>query len=103
MQETWGGGAGAAQGFQCPVRLFWFRVGRFSAMWHDRKVRTADTDIESDPIFDTPTDEASELTEDVAERAEIAAGQYVRHEEVVKWLESWGSPNELPYPVLRAR
>jgi predicted transcriptional regulator len=43
----------------------------------------ADADIEPDLIFDTLTDEASELAADAAARAEIAAGQYVRHEEVV--------------------
>ena len=25
-------------------------------------------------------------------------GRYVLHAEVVKWLDSWGTPNELPRP-----
>jgi predicted transcriptional regulator len=30
--------------------------------------------------------------------ADVAAGRVVPHEEVVKWLKSWGTPNELPRP-----
>jgi predicted transcriptional regulator len=31
--------------------------------------------------------------------ADVAAGRLVPHEEVVKWLRSWGTPNELPCPI----
>jgi predicted transcriptional regulator len=30
--------------------------------------------------------------------AAIKAGRVVPHEEVVKWLKSWGTDNELPCP-----
>ena len=35
--------------------------------------------------------------------ADIDAGRVVSHEEVVKWLRSWGTPNELPCPVPKPR
>ncbi len=33
--------------------------------------------------------------------ADILAGRIVSHDEVVKWLKSWGKPDELPCPVPR--
>jgi predicted transcriptional regulator len=35
--------------------------------------------------------------------ADVAAGRVVPHEEVLKWLRSWGTPNELPCPVPKPR
>jgi predicted transcriptional regulator len=35
---------------------------------------------------------------DAEAEADIAAGRVVPHEKVVEWLESWGTPNELPCP-----
>jgi len=57
---------------------------------------------EGTSIFDQIDDEA-EAQALARARAEIAAGQGVPHEEVVKWLQSWGEPDELPCPVPRAR
>ena len=31
--------------------------------------------------------------------ADVAAGRVVPHEEVAKWLLSWGTADELPCPV----
>lgn len=31
-------------------------------------------------------------------RADVAAGRVIRHDDMVKWLRSWGTPNELPPP-----
>jgi len=31
-------------------------------------------------------------------RADVAAGRVIRHEDMVKWLRSWGTPNELSPP-----
>ena len=31
-------------------------------------------------------------------RADVAAGRVVGHEDMVKWLRSWGTANELPPP-----
>jgi predicted transcriptional regulator len=54
-------------------------------------------------IFDTPLDEAAEAAADAAAEADFAAGRVVPHAEVVKWLESWGTPNELPCPTPKLR
>ena len=35
--------------------------------------------------------------------ADVAAGRVVPHEEVVKWLRSWGTPDELLCPVPKPR
>jgi predicted transcriptional regulator len=35
--------------------------------------------------------------------ADVAAGRVVPHEDVVEWLRSWGTPDELPCPVPKAR
>ena len=41
----------------------------------------------------------AELSRLIAEaEADIDAGRVVPHEEIVKWLRSWGTPNELPCP-----
>jgi predicted transcriptional regulator len=55
---------------------------------------------EPDPksIFDMEPDEAHEARLDAEAMADYAAGRIVPHAEVVKWLESWGKPNELPCP-----
>jgi predicted transcriptional regulator len=55
----------------------------------------AETAIKS--IFDIPSDEAAEA--DAAAEADIAAGRFLPHAEVVKWLRSWSTPNELPCPT----
>ncbi len=49
------------------------------------------------PFFDEIYEEAETRTIAKA-RAEIAAGKGVPHEEVINWLESWGTLNELPPP-----
>ncbi len=35
--------------------------------------------------------------------ADVEAGRTVPHEDVVEWLKSWGTPEELPCPVPRKR
>ena len=48
-------------------------------------------------IFDEIDEEEEERA--IAEAgADVAAGRVVPHEEVVKWLKSWGTPDELPCP-----
>ena len=49
------------------------------------------------PIFDEIDEEAEALAIAKA-RAEIAAGEGIPHDDVVAWLLSWGTPNELPPP-----
>ena len=34
---------------------------------------------------------------------EVKAGQWVSHEEVVAWVHSWGTPDELPMPTPKAK
>jgi predicted transcriptional regulator len=34
---------------------------------------------------------------------DVAAGRVVPHEDVVKWVRSWGTPDELPCPVPKPR
>ena len=53
-------------------------------------------------IFDKTDEEAEACAIDEAE-ADIAAGRIVPHDEVVKWLRSWGTPDELPCPVTHQR
>lgn len=31
-------------------------------------------------------------------RADVAAGRVISHTDMSKWLDSWGTPNELPPP-----
>jgi predicted transcriptional regulator len=54
---------------------------------------------QTESIFDRLLDEAAETPADAAARADIVAGRLVPHEDVVKWLESWGKPDELPCPL----
>lgn len=44
----------------------------------------------------TPEQEAEA---DRRAEADIAAGRFVPHEEVVKWLKTWGTPEEGPPPA----
>jgi predicted transcriptional regulator len=48
-------------------------------------------------IFDEIDEEEEERALAEAEKA-LAEGHVVPHEEVVKWVKSWGTPNELPRP-----
>ncbi len=47
-------------------------------------------------------DDADELADEAAMlegEADVKAGRTVPHEEVVKWLRTWGSPDEQPPPA----
>lgn len=48
-------------------------------------------------IFDVDTAAEARAIEEA--EADVAAGRLVPHEEVVKWLRSWGTPDELPCPI----
>jgi predicted transcriptional regulator len=48
-------------------------------------------------IFDEADTEAEERAWAEGE-AEATAGQLIPHEEVVRWVKSWGTENELPMP-----
>lgn len=47
-------------------------------------------------LFD-PADDA----EEARAMTDLAAGRVVSHEVVSRWLESWGTENELPKPECR--
>ena len=49
-------------------------------------------------IFEADRDAAEDARLDAQADAEIEAGQFVPHDDVVKWLQSWGTPNKLPRP-----
>jgi predicted transcriptional regulator len=49
------------------------------------------------PIFDQ-IDEDAEARAIAKARAEIAGGKGIPHDEVIRWLQSWGTPNELQPP-----
>jgi predicted transcriptional regulator len=53
-------------------------------------------------IFDEIDTEAESRAIAEAE-ADVAADRVVPHEDVVKWLRSWGKPDELPCPVPKKR
>ena len=52
-------------------------------------------------IFDDEADEAEDTRLDAEADAEIEAGRFVRHADVVKWLQSWGTQDKLPRPRSR--
>ena len=57
------------------------------------RVRTLS--IISSPVAMSEEDKARAIAEG---DAQIAAGQTVPRADVVRWLESWGKPDELPPP-----
>ncbi len=54
------------------------------------------------PIFDE-IDQDAEAQANADAEADVEAGRVVPHEDVVKWLKSWGKPDELPCPVPKKR
>jgi predicted transcriptional regulator len=61
----------------------------------------AKTDTRS--IFSGQPDDAEEARLDAEAMADYEVGRVVPHAEVVKWLRSWGKPDELPCPVPKKR
>ncbi len=45
-----------------------------------------------------PADDAAEEQALAEAEAEIAAGKFISHEAMRRWLLSWGTANELPPP-----
>lgn len=50
-----------------------------------------------DDLFDTP-DEAADDAAMAQGEADIAAGRYISHEAVMRWVASWGSADPLSPP-----
>ena len=53
---------------------------------------------ESRSIFEPESGAAEDARLDALAEADIDAGRFVPHADVVKWLQSWGTPNKLPRP-----
>jgi predicted transcriptional regulator len=51
----------------------------------------------------TEIDEDAEARAIAEAEADVAAGRVISHDEVVEWLRSWGTPDELPCPVPKPR
>ncbi|MDR3524072.1 MAG: CopG family transcriptional regulator [Acetobacteraceae bacterium] len=49
-------------------------------------------------IFNPPRDAVEESRLDALADADIEAGRFVAHDDVVKWLQSWGTSDKLPRP-----
>lgn len=50
-------------------------------------------------IFDVEPDEAREARLDAEAELAYKSGRVVPHDQVVGWLRSWGTPDELPPPT----
>ena len=50
-------------------------------------------------MFDE-TDAAGEAEADARAEADLATGQIVSHSAMKTWLSSWGTPEELPPPLI---
>jgi predicted transcriptional regulator len=73
-----------------------FRTGE--TLINRDEITARDPMAEPVSIFDLLDGEAEERA--LAEaQADFAAGRVVSHEEVSRWLNSWGKPDELPCPV----
>jgi predicted transcriptional regulator len=55
-------------------------------------------DPETKSIFDISPDDAEDARLDAEALAAYRAGRFVPHAKVAEWLDSWGTPNELPRP-----
>jgi predicted transcriptional regulator len=49
-------------------------------------------------LFDNEETPEQAAALDAKARASIAAGNFVPHDEVAKWLRTWGTPEEGPPP-----
>jgi predicted transcriptional regulator len=56
-------------------------------------------ETETKPICDPPLNAMEEARLDAEADAKIEAGKGIPHARVCAWLESWGTPNELPCPL----
>lgn len=52
---------------------------------------------DDEDLFAKP-DEAADEAAMVRAEADFAAGRYVSHEAVMRWVSSWGTDNPLPPP-----
>ena len=49
-------------------------------------------------IFEAEPDTVEDVRLDAKADADIVTGRFVHHADVVRWLQSWGTPNKLPRP-----
>jgi len=53
--------------------------------------------VKEPSLFDQ-IDEAAEAAVDARAEADVAAGRVIPHSEMVAWLTSWGTTDEMPAP-----
>ncbi len=54
--------------------------------------------MKSEPSLLDDIDDEAEAAADAEGLADIAAGRVVPHDEVARWLDTWGTPDETPPP-----
>ncbi len=55
--------------------------------------------MKAEPTLFDEVDDAVEAAADAGGLADIAAERVIPHDEVARWLETWGTPDEKPAPA----
>lgn len=55
--------------------------------------------MKPEPTLFKDVDDEAEAAADAEGLADIEAGRVVSHEEVARWLDTWGTPDEAPPPA----
>ena len=55
--------------------------------------------MKPEPNLFEDADQEAEAAADAEGLADIEAGRVVSHDEVARWLDTWGTPNEAPPPA----
>ena len=55
--------------------------------------------MKSEPNLFEDVDHEAEAAADAEGLADIEAGRVVSHDEVARWLDTWGTPDEAPPPA----
>lgn len=55
--------------------------------------------VKPEPSLLDETDDEAEAAADAEGLADIEAGRVVPHEDVARWLDTWGTPDETPPPA----
>jgi predicted transcriptional regulator len=54
--------------------------------------------MKPEPSMFDAVDPPAEAAADARAEADVEAGRLVSHEAMTRWLQSWGTPDELPRP-----
>ena len=55
--------------------------------------------MKPEPTLFEDVDDEAEAAADAQGLADIEAGRVVPHEDVARWLDTWGTPDEAPPPA----